>query len=61
LDLGKGFELRFRPKWKEVLDLAGEMVQTEYLNKGNEMEYIVQELKRITKRAVKKLNELDEA
>jgi len=59
LDLGKGFELRFRPKWNEVLDLAWEMVQTEYLNKGNELEYIVQELRKITKRAEKKLRMLE--
>jgi len=58
LDLGKGFELRFRPKWDEVLDLAWEMVQTEYLNKGNDMGYIVQQLQKTTKRAEKKLREL---
>ena len=58
LDLGKGFELRFRPKWDEVLDLASEMVQTEYLNNGNELEHIVQELRKITKRAEKKLKML---
>jgi hypothetical protein len=59
LDLGKGFELRFRPKWDEVLDLAWEMVQTEYLNKGNELEYIVQELKKTTKRAERKFRMLE--
>lgn len=59
LDFGKGIELRFRPKWDEVLDLAWEMVQTEYLNDGNELEYIVRELRRITKRAEKKLGKLE--
>lgn len=59
LDFGKGFEFRFRPKWDEVLDLAWEMVETEYLNNGTDMKYIVQELCRITRRAERKLSKLE--
>jgi len=55
LDLGKGFELRYRPKWDEVLEMAREMVKTEYRNKGDQLERIVQELREITEDGEKKL------
>ena len=55
IDLEKGFFFRFRPRIDEILDGARMMLDTEYQNQGNNFEYLVNELKRLSDLGFKRL------